>query len=187
MQEEKKNNLTFIKILGIVSVILLLVCIFFWIKLSKFIDEFEQTLNVEVQNITQEKVEDTVTEEKLAVLLEDGDSEFYQQLTLEVAQSYAKFTSADLEYKDIKNYFQEGSEILELLETYNNNRYNKHENSYFEEIQLEQPTITQTELIKCQVSFDYVVITSEGTHVYPSAYTLYFDSTDNKVVAIEMS
>lgn len=193
--ENEKNSITFSKVLVIISVVLLMVCIFYWVKLSNFIDEFEKTLTIEAQT-----VEDISTEDTLPVEVDNSDdsdtlhtpivgeeSEIFMDLTLEVAESYAKFTSADLDFRDIKGYFLEGSEILELLETYNSNRYNSHEKSYFENIDISQPFLTGEQTIKCQVSFDYIVVTSENTHTYPSSYTVYFDRDSKKVTSLEMS
>lgn len=180
---EQKKILSFGKILMIISALLLCICIFYWIKLSSFIDEFEQTLNIEQPSV----VEHSVEEVEVVYLNDQEEIEFFMNLAVEVAESYAQFTSADLKFNDIKNYFQEDSEILELLESYNSNRYNNHENSYFENIEVLKPSLTNDSLVKCQVSFDYIVITSQDTHNYPSSYTLYFNQKTKKVTALEMN
>lgn len=190
-----KKRFTFGKLLIILSVILLLICIFYWIKLSNYIDEFEKTLNIPIEttkeeiefDILPEEIEPAIIPEEIesTILLEEID--LYMNLTLEVAESYAKFTSADLKFNDIKNYFEEDSEILELLETYNSNRYNSHKDSYFENIEILQPTLTNENQVKCQVSFDYIVITSDDKHYYPSSYTLYFNKDNKKVISLEMN
>lgn len=191
LENLEKKTFSFGKILIIISIILLCICIFYWVKLSSFIDEFEKTLNIQQLSsleIPLEEVgeveEDTVEEINLT---DQEEIEFYMDLAVEVAESYAKFTSADLKFNDIKNYFQEDSEILELLETYNSNRYNSHEDSYFENINVSKPSLINQNQVKCQVSFDYVVITSQDTHNYPSSYTLFFDKDTQKVVSLEMN
>lgn len=183
-----KNKLTFNKILILMSIMLSFICIICWAKLDEFITEFEMSLNANEENVIITEKNQIDGEIIVEQPLSDGDEiEKFMTLTQEVAQNYAKFTSDDLDFRDIQGYFKENSEILELLETYNSNRYNSHEKSYFENIFVEQPVITSEGLVKCEIVFDYIVETNENTHNYPSSYTLYFDSDDDKVISLEMN
>lgn len=179
----QKFNITFQKILLILGIVMFCGCIFGWVNIAKFANEFEDSLLIAENNaIKQEEKSEILAEE----LLNEQEVEEFGDLAIEIAQKYAKFTSADLKFNDIKDYFKENSEILELLETYNSNRYNDHEKSYFENISLKDPVLISENSVKCEVSFDYIVITKENTHTFASTYILYFDTNDKKVTSITM-
>lgn len=180
----EKNKFTFKKIMLILAVVLSFGCIIGWAKLADFADNFEKSMQTQQEEILTENTD--INEEYEEEILDGEIGEDFKKLSLEVAESYAKFTSADLKFSEIEGYFQKGSDILELLETYNSNRYNNHEKSYFENIEVLQPVITKDGTIKCQVSFEYIVLTSQDTHNFPSNYVIYFSQDDKKVVSLEM-
>lgn len=170
---------TYQKVLLSLSLALSLGCVYGWLTLGKFVNDFEESLALSESLAQKTEVESPLSSSE--------EEEKYLDLALEVAESYAKFTSADLDYADIQGFFQEGSDILDLLASYNSKRYNSHEGAYFQNILQETPVQLGDSTVKCQVSFDYMVITSEETLCFPSAYVLYFNQKSGKVFALEMA
>lgn len=170
---------TFNKCMIFLSIFLSILCIVGWTKLDNFITEFEMSLNIPTDTSTVDIVEhDPITVDEI---------QRFMLLSEEISTNYAKFTSDDLDFRDISGYFEDGSPILELLESYNSNRYNSHESSYFEDISVSTPVIAENGTIKCEASFNYVVITKDDTHNYPSSYILYFNRDTEKVTSLEMN
>lgn len=185
----KKVNFTFKHFLIILSSTLTVLCLFAWVNLYFFISEFEQTLTKQSapyensQTITDPTENDDIFD---LIPLSQDELELFSQLALEVAQNYAKFTSADLDFDEIIPYFHPDSGVLTLLESYNSNRYNKHEDAYFENIIINEPILTEKGQVQCELSFDYVVTTSEGINHFPSGYALYFDREAKTVHDLQM-
>ncbi len=193
----KSNQFTFQKGLLVLALVLTLGCVFGWAQLSKGIASFEESMTREESSGDIELLTppETAPEEpqgapeegeEVKILLPPEEELQFKSLTQEVAESYARFTSGELSYNRISGYFQEGSEMLELLSSYNSKRYNDYESSHFEHTEVETPYVNPEGRVVCRVSFDYVVITKEDTHTFPSTYTLYFNRESQKVVSFAM-
>lgn len=121
------------------------------------------------------------------VQLDESKYDYISKLALDVAKKYANFTSNDLSLEDIENYFDKTTDTYNKIKTYNGIYYNSHSSYAFEYVLIGEISMVNDNIIKANVSFNYVIVSWNGRYDYPSDYTIYFDSSNNKVISLGMN
>lgn len=171
---------TFTKFLIIFSMFLTGLCVYGWIEVGKFADNLEITLQNRLQN------NENVTEfEPITLNIEEYDD--FRILSFEIAEKYAKFTSGDLNFSEIKPYFQAGSDILTSLESYSSRRYDDHDEVSVQNLTFHLLQDLGNEQFVARVTFEYLVQVDGVTLEYPSDYSIYFDEESKKITALAMN
>lgn len=177
---------------------LTILCFVGWNIVSKFVVETENTLSINAETkeendeqqseyVEPPKQEEPVVEIEVIEITDEQERQDIIDLATEIAKKYANFTSDDLDFKEIKNYFSDDSEMVERLETYNSNRYNSHISFDYDNINIESVGAIDDNEIVCHITFDYIInVDKSTTNVYPSNYKLYFYRDSMKLTTIEM-
>lgn len=172
------------------SLFLTCLCVYGWIQVGEYADHLELTLQSNTQNNSEETdnpPETSTPQEEIQILLDVDEYPEFRDLSLEVAQKYAKFTSGDLNFSEIKGYFQENSDILTALESYSSRRVDDHDTVLVENLVFHTLHDLGDETFLARVTFDYLVTVDELTLEYPSDYSIYFHKTSQKITGLAMN
>lgn len=188
-----KKSKIFYVFLIIYSIILTCLCFFGWYHVDKFADNLEITLqqNSALQSATvneENSIDDEIVEiEENYTILNVEDYPEILNISFEIAEKYAKFTSGDLDFKDIEPYFLEGSDIISILESYSSRRYDDHDSVLVENmILISLHDIGEGQLVS-RVSFEYLVSVGDVVKRFPADYSIYFDVDTKKITAFTMN
>lgn len=170
------------------SCILMVLCVFGWVKVAEFAEDLEGTLQeniaLKVAAEREKEVEEGLESYPSMDLVEES---VIQDLTVEVSRKYALFTSGDLSFSEIEGYFAEDSSILEVLRTYSSRRYDDHDGVDFENIQVGEIIVVGENLVESTVTFEYIVTVGEVEKRYFADYTLEIQRDGTKVSGLRMN
>lgn len=122
-----------------------------------------------------------------SIELDEQKEEYMGNLALEIAKKYANFTSNDLALEDIVHYFDTTTETYNKVKTYDGKYYNSHSAFTFSDVVIGDVLLLNDNIIEANVSFNYTITSWSGNFDYPSSYTIYFDTSNNKVISLGMN
>ncbi|MFI3255372.1 MAG: hypothetical protein R3Y63_13720 [Eubacteriales bacterium] len=184
-------------IIGI-SLFLACLCIFGWFQVVEYTDNLELTLQSNIENMMESSIEsekeevinpteETPLEEESGILLNIDEYPDFLTLSFEVAEKYAKFTSGDLDFREIEPYFLAESEILTALESYSSRRYDDHDAVFVENLEFHSLRDMENGEFVARVTFEYLVEVDDVILEYPSDYSIYFDKVSQKITGLAMN
>lgn len=119
-------------------------------------------------------------------LLTEQEKEKIEQITIDVSKKYAAFTSGDMNYSDIKNYFMQGTTSLQRIASYDSYWYIEHDGYEYGDIDVYSTRLLNDDIIECCITIDYTVIRGYRRYDYPSHYIFYFDRNTQTIVSLTM-
>ncbi|MFI3200204.1 MAG: hypothetical protein R3Y54_01585 [Eubacteriales bacterium] len=202
----------FYKIIMGYCLLLACLCFYGWYQIGEFANGLEMTLQVNASSVNHSGTENTSSKENSSYMEHTvpNDSSLWEQdkpsivnedyllldveehskiwdISLEIAEKYAKFTSGDADFKEIKSYFMEGSDILTALESYSSRRYDDHDEVFIEDMECESLYDMGNGQLVSRVTFVYLVQVGEEVKRFPSDYSIYFDEESGKIIALSMN